>query len=821
MGKNKRGKKIALREKMKKSENAKPEVKVNPFELRINHERYNILGRKSKNDKGMPGVSHNKAIKKRKEFFFKNKLLMSKSNRFIDKRIGEYDKSILKEDQIAARMVYERRKKLKRNIYNLNDDEELTHLGKPISLLETIDNPVSDSDDEDKLDANFVEEAHFGGFLMKKTSDEPPKTHKEIIGDLILESKRRKEEKKLEREKNMDLTEQLDKEFKKVMSEIGSLKQEKQPSAPKKDQYDMIVQELKFEPRGAPANKLKTPEEIAKEEKEKLEKLEQERLLRMKDSTDDKPVFDQLSADSIYDGLELDDDFSIPAADDEAGSATQGTQNEGDDKSLENSDKSDSESSENDDDEEEEAVYSDLDSGSENEKEEESENEEEEESENEVEMKDESKSATVTSTRTVPHKIACAGTLEELLELVSAYNDEVSVIVEKMMKCNHPSLSDGNRKKMETLFKILLDYISHICQEGEYTNVVNSLVPHLYSLAEISPLNCAVVFRDALLAAFEVMKKQRKGAHKNNFPHIGSLITLKLCGILYSTSDFKHPVVIVAMLFMSEVLSQKFLITYENLISRLFITNLFYEYVALSKRFVPEAINFLQTVIFLASVKGLESSKFCKSICHGDKNLLLVTSVEECEPQKINVSMLSNVPIENNDKLKLSVLNSAVKQLQYYIGIYSSLPSFPELFSPIRYLLKNLPVEFYPSSLKLSITRLSDEIADVLSQSRTYVVFPLKRPKPLKLFEPAYDMSFGGKKNNPAKKMKIVRDLTKKCKREEKGVIREVRRDAQFLAQQLLQEKIEKDEERKNKVKKLFQELNAQQGELKSLSRKK
>lgn len=812
MGKNKKGKKAAVREKLKKSENPKDEVKVNPFELRINHERYNILGRASKNDKGMPGVSRNKAIKKRKEFMLKSRLLTSKSNCFIDKRIGEYDESVAKEDQIAARLIYERRKKLKRNIYNLNDDdEELTHLGKPISLLETMDNPLSDSDeDEDKLNANFVDEAHFGGFLTKKNNEEPPKTHKEIIGDLILESKRRKEEKKLEREKNMDLTEQLDNEFKKKRCESEPLKHGKQTSADEKYSYDISFQALKFEPRGTPASKLKTPEEIEKEEKERVEKLEKDRLLRMQDSAENKQVCDDrlLSADSIYDGLELDDDF-VPE-DNKAAKASNGNEepDEGDDKSIEN----DSESSENDE-EEEEDVYSDLDSGSENES---------NESENDVEMKGGSEPIAVTGTKSLPGKIAFVGTLEEFLELVSAHNEEVSITVEKIIKCHHPSLGDGNRKKMETLFRILLEYIDHVLQEADCTKVVNSLVPQLYSLAEMSPLNCAFAFREALLAKYELLKKQRKSsAHKNYFPHISSLIILKLCGILYSTSDFRHPVVIVAMHFMSEVLSHKFSVTYENLISRLFLTNLFYEYVMLSKRFVPESINFLQTVIFFSSVKGPESSMFCKSPCHGDKDLLLVSSPVECEPQKISINILSSVPIESSNELKVSLLNSAVKQLLYYVDIYSSLPSFPELFSSVQRLLKNLPMEHYPVSLKNSVMKLDAEISEVLSHTRSHVVFPLKRPKPLKLFEPAFDMKFGGNKDNPAKKLKKIKDLTKKRRNERKGIVREVRRDAQFLARQQLQEQMEKDEERKNKVKKLFQDLAVQQGEVKSMCRKK
>jgi nucleolar protein 14 len=45
---------------------------VNPFELKINRQKYEILGRKiSKTEKGMPGVARSKALKKVSTFMTK------------------------------------------------------------------------------------------------------------------------------------------------------------------------------------------------------------------------------------------------------------------------------------------------------------------------------------------------------------------------------------------------------------------------------------------------------------------------------------------------------------------------------------------------------------------------------------------------------------------------------------------------------------------------------------------------------------------------------------------------------------------------------
>lgn len=62
--------------------------------------------------------------------------------------------------------------------------------------------------------------------------------------------------------------------------------------------------------------------------------------------------------------------------------------------------------------------------------------------------------------------------------------------------------------------------------------------------------------------------------------------------------------------------------------------------------------------------------------------------------------------------------------------------------------------------------------------------------------------------------------LVHKVKREMKGAIREVRRDAAFIAKVQIQEQIKSDVERKRKVKEIYGDGAAQQGELNQLKRK-
>ena len=43
---------------------AAPQKVLNPFEVHVNRQKFQVLGRKSKTDRGLPGVARAKALKK-------------------------------------------------------------------------------------------------------------------------------------------------------------------------------------------------------------------------------------------------------------------------------------------------------------------------------------------------------------------------------------------------------------------------------------------------------------------------------------------------------------------------------------------------------------------------------------------------------------------------------------------------------------------------------------------------------------------------------------------------------------------------------------
>lgn len=106
---------------------------------------------------------------------------------------------------------------------------------------------------------DFVSEGHFGGGVLSKSdSKDGAKSHKDLIEQLIAESKKRKAEKQKEKEQTLDLTEKLDSEWKDLQPVVFKCQKEKEESLidkllskeDKGQDYDKMMRELRFEKRG-------------------------------------------------------------------------------------------------------------------------------------------------------------------------------------------------------------------------------------------------------------------------------------------------------------------------------------------------------------------------------------------------------------------------------------------------------------------------------------------------------------------------------------------------------------------------------------------
>ncbi|NXU55317.1 NOP14 protein, partial [Turnix velox] len=841
----------------------------NPFEVKVNRQKFNILGRKTKNDVGLPGVSRSKAIKKRTQTLLKEYKEKDKANVFNDRRFGEYNTKISPEEKMMRRFTLERQQNYgKKSIYNLNEDEELTHYGQSLADIEKLNDIVdSDSDTEERgtLSAELTA-AHFGGgggLLRKKVSSgqedeekEKPKSRKELIEEMIAKSKLEKHERQTRRESALELTEKLDNDWKEIQTLIArktpkSEKKDKEVEKPKPDEYDMIVRELGFEMKAKPSERMKTEEELAKEEQARLQKLEADRLRRMRgiDEQENKQKPSHVSADDLADGFILDKDDRLLLSykdgkmnieieegnieDEEEGENDE--EEEGKEEEDENEEESEEESANEDEEDDAADSHSDLQSDLESDEEtaESKDQKKQKTSEKQSQSVEEQDPKKEVAKSELPYTFAVPESCETLKSLLAGRTiEEQLTILERIQKFNHPSLAVGNKAKLEKLFGFLLEYIGELATlDLPDLRTIDKLVLPLYNLCQMFPEAASDSMKFILRDAAHEMEEVLEVKGRAPFPGLDILIYLKITSLLFPTSDFWHPVVTPAFLYMSQLLRKCRITTLQDVIKGLFVCCLFLEYVSLSRRFVPELINFLLGILHISlPKKKAQGYTVVHPFTTAGKNLelLLVSDkkdLESWQKQKVPLSILTRLnetSTTENNHIRLSCLAMCFDLIKRCAVLYESLPSFHEIMYPVRILLtQHLPVKEYPEQMQEWYHSAVKEI-----ESKVIPYIPLvcekKKPVPLKQYTPKIVkvLEFG-RKQAGSKKEQERRQLIQKHKRELKGAIREIRKDNQFLARMQLSETMERDAARKRKVKELLGSLATQEGEWKAMKRKK
>uniref|UniRef100_A0A8C8M9R0 Nucleolar protein 14 n=1 Tax=Oncorhynchus tshawytscha TaxID=74940 RepID=A0A8C8M9R0_ONCTS len=810
-------KKKNLADKVRKTKTS-TEIKNNPFEVKINRKKFDILGRKSKHDVGLPGVSRSKAINKRKETLLKEYKTKDKANKFIDKRFGEYDTKMDPEEKILQRFSMERqRTQDKKDMYNLNEEEELTHYGQSLSEMEKLNDMVDSDDDADEKGVLSAEltASHFGGggLLRKKTQGEKDnggnqraKSRQELIEELILKSKQEKRERQNQKEESQVLTEKLDQDWKSIQ---GLLAHKNAPKAdrleeedkPKLDEYDMMVRELGFEMKAQPSEKMKTPEEVAREERERLQKLEADRLRRMMGDVVEDCTKTQahMSADDLNDGFILDGDEKPTLAyqvRDQAGSALSGK-----------GPKSGEEESGGEEEEEGsgEDSHSDLDSEQESEGGEEEEEEEGEKDEvpaTKSQLSEEERKAQAEAAKgELPYTFKAPESYSDLKGLLQGHPaDHQCIILARTQKCNHPSLAVGNKLKLQKLFGFLLEYVGELASRSPpELSTIDKMITQLYGLCQLFPEAASKAMQTTLVDSAHRMEEILEVKGRAAFPQLDMLIYLKITALLFPTSDFRHPVTTPALLYISQALTKCPVMSLEDVTSGLVLCCLAVEYVSFSKRFCPELINFLLGVLHLAvqDKTSTGTAFLLMGYCHISSstrpNWLLVFSIRVGV-----VSILIHVFCLNDAPPRLSAVATCMDLLKHCSSLYRELTSYSHIFQPITTLLsKHLPIKTYPAALQVSGT--------VVSSKDNLVRLPW------------YKITSRGNTKEEREKER----LNHKYKKEFKGALREIRKDTRFLAREKLNEVMGRDAERKRKVKELFGSLATQEGEWKALKRRK
>lgn len=236
----------------------------------------------------------------------------------------------------------------------------------------------------------------------------------------------------------------------------------------------------------------------------------------------------------------------------------------------------------------------------------------------------------------------------------------------------------------------------------------------------------------------------------------GDLYILTAIGSIFPTSDHFHQVVTPAITVMARWLGMTTPRTAEQLSLGAYVVALCIKYQSYSKRYIPEAVRF-------------------------------------------TTSAISNAPDSE-------LAGPHIRNLSSLIDLYSSKSAFFEIFYPAAW-----------RALKATSDRRAKQHLRIALKQSISARRPLElhhhRPLPIKSSVPKFEEGFNPNKHyDPDRERAESNKLKKEYKRERKGAIRELRKDAAFMHRESLKEKKTRDAEYEKKQRRLIAEIQGEDG---------
>ena len=782
----------------------------------------------------------------------------------LDRRFGENDPTMTPEEKALERFVKEKQRGSKKaTMFDLEDtegDQQLTHFGESLSfdkpgrmddfneadLSHSADDQPIEYDDErprkrrrlSEIESSDEDSAEENGVRFERL-----KTKKEVMEEVIAKSKLHKYERQQAKEDDDDLRAELDKGLPDLFALMQGNTRPHQPSADLPDQssgmnpdrlallngkdrsqadkeYDERLRQMAMDQRAKPTVRTLTPEEKLQHEAQRLRELEEKRLRRMRgdrvdDESDHEELINEVAGEDNIEGedqtfglgpglveqtqnrhldVEDEDDFII---DDDLVAS-------GSDLSLSDDNEPDASNDESSDDTDEhefvQGLLSKDDAGR----------------EGLGSLKDQnglSKANDLAGNLAYTYK--CPETHEELLTITkSVAIENLPTVVQRIRALYHPRLAVENKVKLGRFATLLVDHISHLACEPDHPPfiVLEALIRHIHSLAKTFAEDIGGAFRTRLRS----FDKDRPTA-----PTPGDLIILTAIATTFPTSDHFHQVVTPAMLCMTRYLGLKVPQSLADLATGTYICTLCLQYQRLSKRYVPEVVNYvLNAMSTLCPVKPKHLPGLFPHRSPPDSLRIRSTSdmIKERRPLSFWDVLSAPKSTEADEQLvKVALIETHIALIQYMTDLWNEKSAFCEVFTIIRSVLRFILKSGKLNEKTLEITRtVANRVHEQLLQSLS-ARKPLRlhnhRPLAIKTSIPKFEESYNPDKHyDPDRDRAELSKLKAEHKRERKGALRELRKDANFIAREGLKEKKERDSAYERKYKRLVAEIQGEEG---------
>lgn len=664
------------------------------------------------------------------------------------------------------------------------------------------------------IDAQVTRDEHFAGF------DDAPRSKHEVMKDVIAKSKLAK----YERQKAKDADEELRMELDEELGDIRSLlfqRPEQPTEAPgaepdKGDTYDAFVREMAYERRAKPQDRLKSAEELAEEQAKRLQEAESARLRRMRGEEDDEgePLLDYA----------MDDDEKEP-----------------EEPRTMRSKFGIGEGLDHDDDDDEELPLEDDDMG------EHADASEEEEVDQAVNVVDTPKEPAPS----LPFTFACPSSHDAFLDLLDEHrieSSQIHTVVSRIRTLHAPNLAEENPVKLQRFLGALVDHVLYRAGQqdtkADDLRVINDLVLHIYELARAYPLRAAEHFVAKIsLMQHNLMRGLARGAldpSARTWPGLSELAFLRMCVLLWPTSDKWHAVATPMHLLIAQYLAHARIRSLRDMASSLYLCSLVSSAQRESRRIVPEALNALFNVaavlLPLHHGKSMQGRSAVKALAEefgiptpdfeAPHTRAFTIQSDAVPRQKMSLSCVDSCSISAQHQADL--LHVCIQLMQSLAHLYQYSPAYVELFSPLLFLLEigEAGLQDVAPSLVPCVHTATTNIRGLLERAfaaRRALRLQAHRAVSIASYAPKFDQqSFDpSRATDPDTERAQAAKLRAMLKKERKGAIRELRKDAQFLAEERDQRRVAEDAAYKKKMDKIVGGIQEERSEQKQLDRAK
>ena len=801
----------------------------------------------------------------------------------LDKRFGEDDPTLTPDERALQRFAREKqRQNGKAAIFDLEDAEagdQLTHLGQSLSLggSSRMDD-FQESDIEAGSDGSGEEDPFLRPIKKRRLSDddeismaqssgpdtpnEPPKSRKEVMEEVIAKSKLHKYERQQAKEDDDDLRAELDSGMAELFDLLGN-KDRQKPKPPTKDtpgglhgsinpdrlamlegkdrsqaekEYDQRVRQMLLDQRSKPTERTLTEEEQLEREAERLKDLEAKRVRRMRGEPE---ISDEDQSEDIETEREIDQNFeAAEAGEDESFGlglgldqiqrptdlgvededdfiidedlVTDGSLSPSDDEDIEGAGRSSVDSH----------GYSssdDIDDGNED-------IDHDDQTFGETFLNDEMRQRRIGLDpkdglqREVAYTYSCPQTHAELLKMTESLPiEEIPTMVQRIRSLYHPKLGSENKAKLGMFAMVMIEHMHYLANATKHPpfSILESLIRHIHSMSKMVPIQVGQAFRSQLAE----LSKQR-----SRMLQPGDLVILTAIGSIFPTSDHFHQVVTPALLCMTTYLGQSLPKTLPELVTGTYTCSLCLSYQQLSKRYIPEVINYMLNAI--TSLVPTNHPSLVRQ--YPNRSLSPSFALHEGDLGDSSAGHLlfwdmadTSGTKANDARIKEGLLRTLIANTRTMAELWASKSAFCEIMGDLHQVVnligsksrfsKTIPAEIRKQARSVSLK------THVLMQQSAETRQPLRlhnhRPLPIKTSFPKFEESYDPSKHyDPDRERSDLSKLKAEHKKERKGALRELRKDASFMARESLKEKKERDQAYEKKFKRLVAEIQGEEG---------